>query len=54
MCGSACEFVWKTCDRTQPDIQFNSINTPCRNDGIGRRAGLKIYFAASYHLGGNP
>ena len=25
-----------------------------RCDGIGRRTGLKIYFAASYRLGGNP
>ena len=25
-----------------------------RCDGIGRRAGLKIYFAVSYHLGVNP
>ena len=31
-------------------------NTDCsrRNDGTGRRAGLKIYFAVSYHLGVNP
>ena len=31
-------------------------NTDCsrRNDGTGRRAGLKIYFAVSYHRSVNP
>ncbi len=26
----------------------------CRCDGIGRRDGLKIYNAVSYHFGVNP
>lgn len=35
-------------------IRFGAHIPFRRNDGTGRRDGLKIHFAVSYHYGGNP